>query len=67
MTCRRSPAVVAGLLGVVSLGMPSPAMAEEGTAPLDALSNINLSSIDPETAGAVCVSFAGGVLVTLGT
>lgn len=58
---------MAGLLGVVALGMPSPAMAEEGTASLDALLNINLSSIDPETAGAVCVSFAGGVLVTLGT
>ena len=67
MTCRRSPAVVAGLLGVATLGAPSPALAEGSAIPLDALSSINLSSIDPQTAGALGVSFAGGVLVTLGT
>ena len=67
MTCRRSPAVVAGLLGVATLGAPSPALAEGSAIPLDALPSINLSSIDPQTAGALGVSFAGGVLVTLGT
>ena len=67
MTCRRSPAVVAGLLGVATLGMPSLALAEGSATPLDALYGINLSSIDPQTAGALGVSFAGGVLVTLGT
>lgn len=67
MTCRRSPAVVAGLLGVATVGSPSRALAEGSAAPLDVLSRISLSSIDPETAVSLGVSFAGGVLVTLGT
>lgn len=72
MTCRRSPAVVAGLLGVATLGTPAPAFAAEGLAPLDALSSIDLSSVDltsldVDTANALIVSFAGGVLVTIGT
>ena len=63
MTCRRSPAVVAGLLGVATVGSPSRALAEGSAAPLDVLSRISLSSIDPETAVSLGVSFAGGVLV----
>lgn len=71
MTCRRSPAVVAGLLGAATLGTPVSAFAAEGS-PLDVLqdiglSGIDLSGIDVETAGALGVSFAGGVLVTIGT
>lgn len=82
MRWRRSPAIVAGLLGVAAAGMPTPAFATEGASPLAMLngfelpsidlSEINLASmdlsgIDAETAGALGVSFAGGVLVTMGT
>ncbi|MCI6843420.1 MAG: hypothetical protein MR874_01480 [Coriobacteriaceae bacterium] len=72
MRCGRSPAVVAGLLGVAAIGAPAPALATEGALPLDALAGIGLpyldvSGMDAEVAGALGVSFAGGVLVTIGT
>ncbi len=77
MTCRRSPAVVAGLLGVVAFGTTMAAFAEEGALPLDAspslnlaqlgLTGIDLTSINAETAGALGISCACGALVSMGT
>lgn len=72
MTCRRSPAVFAGLLGVAALGTPVTALAAEGTAPLDVFSDISiptadLSGIDTDTARFLGICVGGGILVTIGT